>query len=186
MRTRGKDAAAALQPQNGFTLIELMVATSLFAMVLVSILAVSDLGWKLAPKDQERTHVIREAQTGLYQMTRELRQGYEVLDAQPWQMQVRVLVAGTPQDITYRCDERHPTNSSWRRCVRSGDGAERVVIDRLLDDRVFEYTRRSPGGPITYVQAKASVPAAGDRGDGHPHNVVLDDGFYMRNQNLLR
>jgi prepilin-type N-terminal cleavage/methylation domain-containing protein len=184
MRTRGKDAAAALQRQDGFTLIELTVTAAMLAVVLLAILSVSDLGWKLAPKDQERTHMIRETQTGLYQMTRELRQGYEVVDAQPSVMQVRVLVQGNPRLVTYRCDVPHPTKPAWRRCVRSGDGPDRVVLDRLLDDNVFEYTRRAPGGPITYVRAKAVVPAAGDLAKGHPHRVVLDDGFYMRNQNL--
>ncbi len=174
-----------LRREAGFTLLEVTITAALLGIVIVAILAVADTGQDLAPKDQQRAHAIRDAQTGLHEMTRELRQARQVRSAGPSSLSVRVLVGGALTDVTYRCDQPHPTAPTYTRCVRSAGGASRMVIDRVLNGgSVFEYTRSSRSGVITYVRAKLEVPAKGDLKDGHPHRVVLDDGFYMRNLNL--
>jgi type II secretory pathway pseudopilin PulG len=173
-------ARRVLRSQAGFSLLELTMAATLLGVVVIAILAVADTSQKLAPKDQERAHAIRETQTGLHQMTRELRQAHAIVSTSPTAMTVRVLVNGVEQEVTYRCDQPHPTNSAWKRCLRG----TRLVVDRVLNNPVFEYTRSRPTGPITFVNAKVEVPAAGDLKDGHAHSIVLDDGFYMRNLNL--
>jgi prepilin-type N-terminal cleavage/methylation domain-containing protein len=174
-----------LRRESGFTLLEVTITAALLGIVIVAILAIADTGQNLAPKDQERAHAIREAQTGLHGMTRELRQAQQVVAATPSSMTVRVPIDGTETTVTYRCDEPHPTNDAYTRCVRDGDSGTRMVVDRLQNGAsVFEYTRNPTSGAITYVRAKVDVPAAGDLKGGHPHHVVLDDGFYMRNLDL--
>ena len=173
-------ARRVLRSQAGFSLLELTMAATLLAVVVIAILAVADTSQKLAPKDQERAHAIRDTQVGLHQMTRELRQAHAIVATSPQSMTVRVLVNGAEQQVTYNCNSPHPANSAWKRCLRG----TKLVVDRVLNNTVFEYTTSRPGGPITFVNAKVEVPAAGDRKDGHPHSIVLDDGFYMRNLNL--
>lgn len=171
--------------QSGFTLLELVASSALLGLVITSILAFADVGQKLTPKDQERAHVIREAQTGLHSMTRELRQARQIRSARGDSITVRVLSGGTLVDVTYSCTTPHPTAPGYTRCYRSGDGPSRMVIDRVLNgSSVFEYTRSSRSGVITWVRAKVEVPAKGDLKEGYKHKVVLDDGFYMRNLNL--
>jgi prepilin-type N-terminal cleavage/methylation domain-containing protein len=164
--------------ERGFTLIELMITAALLAFILFAILAISDTTTKHAVRDQERAHVIREAQVGLHRMTRELRQAYTINSSSATAMNVQVLVNGTATTVSYDCSVIHPTDSSLRRCVRTVGVDSVVVVDRMKPGTVFTYDGNSPP---RYVQARVSVPAKGERVGGHPHYVVLDDGFYMRN-----
>ena len=175
-----------LREQKGFTLIETVLVAATLSVILVAILQISDTTQKLAPKDQERAHVLREAQTGLHRMTRELRQATEVLATGPHLMDVQTPVRGVSTRVTYRCDQSHPTNSSWRRCVRFEGSASALVVDRLLNgtNPVFTFETDPDTAQVDYVTAKVEVPAGGDLQDGHKHRVVLDDGFYMRNQDI--
>ena len=172
-----------LRRESGFTLLEVTITAALLGIVVVAILAIADTGQNIAPKDQERAHVIRDAQTGLHQMTRELRQARQVRTAQPGSVTVRVGSALT--EVTYNCLQARPGTAGQTQCVRTSGGSSRMVIDRVLNGgSVFEYRRSTRSGVITYVRAKVEVPAKGDLKEGHKHKVVLDDGFYMRNLNL--
>jgi len=172
--------------QSGFTLVETRFVAATLAVILMAILNVSDTSQKLMPKDQERANVIDEAKTGLHGMTRELRQATAVHATSATTMEVDAPFRGVSTRISYRCDQPHPTNRSWRRCMRVQGSSSRMVIDRVIngDAPVFTYTTDPQNGRITYVDVKVEVPAAGDRKDGHKHKVILDDGFYMRNQDV--
>lgn len=171
--------------QSGFTLVETMFVAATLSVILIAILNVSDVAQKTVPKDQERANVISEAKTGLHGMTRELRQATAVYVTSPTTIEVDAPFRGVSTRISYRCDEPHPTNSDWRRCVRVAGTNSRMVIDRVLNDDdanpVFTYTTDPQNGQPTYVAVRLDVPAAGDRKDGHKHKVILEDGFYMRN-----
>src|SRR4051794_18226142 len=64
--------------ERGFTLIELMITCTVLTLVIGATLAVLDTSQQKARNDIERQDAINEAQTGLYRMTRELRQGSAV------------------------------------------------------------------------------------------------------------
>ncbi len=174
--------------ESGFTLIELLVATTVGLLVAGAALALVDSVARIAPRDQERAHAIREAQVGLDRMTRELRQAQSVNGATSTLMDIDVTIGAVTLRVIYDC--------SRARCVRRQGmpGAEppsggEVVIDRILNgaapDPVFVY---SPAGslPPDHVEVSIAVPAAGDRKDGHAHSVVLDDGLALRNVGLTR
>lgn len=171
------------------TLPEILVTVVTFTFVMLAILGLLDSVAQQQPKDQERAIAIREAQSGLHRMTRELRQAYKVLDAQPKSMYVLVGRASPPDvHVKYDCGVVHPDNSEYSRCVRwaapvgqalpvnePGD----VVIDRGLSEVLFSYTP----GPLNprFVRTHLAVPQRGEREAGYNMSLVLDDGFYLRN-----
>lgn len=189
MGARSRRLREAGRDETGFTLIEQLVTMVVLVVVLGAVLALFETTAKIAPRDQERAHSIRDAQVGLDRMGRELRQAYAVNAATPNLLDVNVTIRGQSRRVLYDCNRP--------RCVRrqgapgadlSGLGGE-VVIDRLLNgvsgEPVFTYS--PPGAfPPAHVEARVRVPAAGERADGHPHSVVLDDGLALRNISLGR
>ncbi len=170
------------------TLIELLVAATVGLLVAGAALTLLDTMARIAPKDQERAHAIREAQVGLDRMTRELRQAQSVNGATATLMDIDVTIGVVTRRVIYDCAKP--------RCMRreglpgaEPPGGGEVVIDRVLNGTrghpVFAY---SPSGvlPPNHVEVSIAVPAAGDRKDGHAHRVVLADGLALRNVGLAR
>lgn len=183
--------------ERGMALYELVIVIAIMGFVLTALLGMLDTAAKMGPRDQERAHAIREAQTGLHVMTRELRTAYKVLEATDYSMYVLLTINGVDKHVRYDCnrpysatdDPNHPYDQSYMRCRRriatvgqalpSDPDSGTVVIDRILAEQVFTYspTALAP----TYVEAKIKVPSRGERKEGNNHTVTLDDGFYMRN-----
>lgn len=171
-------------------LAEVMITLVTFTFAMGAILSLLEGVLKQAPKDQERAIAIREAQAGLHRMTRELRQGYKVLDAQPKSMYV-LIGRSTPPDIhvKYDCDIAYPGNTALRQCVRwqANVGSELpqngvVVIDRIVSEVTFNYAP-SPLNP-TYAQVHLKVPQKGEGNVGFGKDLVLEDGLYLRNTDV--
>jgi prepilin-type N-terminal cleavage/methylation domain-containing protein len=192
--------SSRLGAEAGFSLIELMLVVSLLVVVLTAVISLLETTTRLAPREQERSIAIRDAQVGLDRMVRDLRHTYRVIATTDSSMEVlmtvrRVNAAGQTvyedRHVLYRCNVPHPTNADRRRCVKVEAAAAaalpaistgEVVIDRVLPGGVFTF---SPG-PLAprYVTARVTVPAAGERADGFAHSFTLDDGFYLRNTAL--
>ncbi len=157
-------------------------------MVLGAVLSFGEVTQRLAPRDQERSHVIREAQVGLHRMTRELRQAHLVNDRGPYFIDVQVRVNGVDTRVRYECDRPHPVEPAYRRCLRfvNGGATGELVVDRVLNaadmppDPVFSYTTDA-GGNVAHVEARVELPARGDLKLGHGHRITYADGFYPRN-----
>jgi hypothetical protein len=174
-----------LADERGFMLVELALAVALLGVVLGAILMFADATHKLSPKEQERAMAIQTAQTGIYRMTRELRQAHGVNVSQPLVMDVNYMSSGVNRQVRYDCDEPHPTVPAYRRCVRMEAGRpDEVVVDRVLNTTtIFTYTTNLTGA-ITYVRVAIDVPARGERNtnvNGYQHQIGLYDGFYLRN-----
>jgi hypothetical protein len=181
-RGDNRQAANPRPGEGGYALVELLVVASLLVVVLGAILALGETTQRIAPKESERAHVIRESQVGLHRMTRELRHAFQAPTVSGSTMQADVLVAnGATRTVRYDCDEAHPTDAAYTRCLRqvlSGGtwSAGEVVIDQVLNGTaVFSLT------PPDYVGATVEVAARGGLKDGHDHRIILQDGFYMRN-----
>jgi len=186
-------AASRLREQGGWTLIELLISSALLIVILSAILALLETANKTVPQDQERAADIREAQVGLYQMTREMRQAYLLVQSTPYLLEAHVYENGADHDVTYDCTGNSATGPNLGQCVRaetSGGvaGPRTVVIDRLLNKpgsglpSVFTYTQT--GGRTTYAAAHVEVPSKGARTTGYLYRIVLQDGMYFRNLNL--
>ena len=175
------------------SLAEVVVSMATFSFVMFAILGLVETTARQQPKDQERADALREAQVGLARMTRELRQGYKVLDADSSSMYVRLTSQEVDKHVKYDCGVADPAHPGYTRCVRwealvgqplPTDQPGEVVIDRSLSSVLFSY---SPG-PLNpnYVQVKITVPQKGELKTGYRSNFVLDDGFYLRNTDVLR
>ena len=182
---------ARLRRQEGVTLIELLVATGIFLILLGAVLALLSASNKVAAQDQERTHAIRDTQVGVYRMTRELRQAYSIVQNTPHKMEVHVWVAGADHDVTYDCTGTSSAGPPLGQCVRfettaSGQTPPTTVVDRLVNapssgrPPVFTYDVNG-SGQTTYARVHVETPAKGERQDGYGYRVVFDDGFFMRN-----
>jgi hypothetical protein len=108
-------------------------------------------------------------------------------------MQADVLTAGTTRTVSYECNQPHPSESAYTRCLRyivSGgvkSGGE-VIVDRVLNggasatNPVFATSDVDADGRIDYVKVVVEVAARGDLKSGYEHRVVLEDAIYMRNR----
>jgi hypothetical protein len=194
---RNPRPTAARSGEAGYALTELLLVSSLLVIVLGAILALGETTQRIAPRDTERAHVIREAQVGLHGMTRQLRQAAD-MTVPPHEAATASTLDLTLRDGTrfsFECDEPHPTETGYNRCVRFPvvDGVKQeqngmVLIDRVLNgpagtgatNPIFQY-ETNLAGIVTYVHVSIHVPAKGDRTDGYDYDVVLEDGVYMRN-----
>jgi type II secretory pathway pseudopilin PulG len=182
LRDFNRRAAKARRGEAGYGLVELLVVASILIVVLGAILALAEATQRMAPRESERAHVIREAQVGLHRMTRELRHTFQTPTVSGSTMQAEVRAAnGATRTVRYDCDEAHPTDPAYTRCLRqvltggTWSGGD-VVIDRVLNGAaVFSLT------PPDYVGARVEVAARGNLADGHDHRIILEDGFHMRN-----
>lgn len=174
------------------TLVEMIISLATFSFVMVAILGLLETTAAQQPRDQERADALREAQVGLQRMTRELRQGYKVLDADSKSMYVRLTSQGEDKHVKYDCGVADPDTAGYTRCVRwealvgqalPTEQPGEVVIDRSLSEVLFSY---SPG-PLNpnYVQVHISVPQKGELANGYDSNFVLEDGFYLRNADVV-
>ena len=177
--------------ESGWTLIEMLISSVILVIMLGAVLALLDMTNTVAPRYQERAHDLREAQVGLYQMTRELRQAYSLASHSAYSVEAHVWENGADHDVTYDCTGTSVAGPGLGECVRfettgGTQGPSSVMIDRLLNrpgaglSPVFAYTTNG-AGRTTYATAHVEVPAKGARTTGYSHRIVLDDGFYMRN-----
>jgi prepilin-type N-terminal cleavage/methylation domain-containing protein len=190
MRAR---ADALLRRDDGFTLVELLVATSIFLVLLGAVFALLTASTNVTAQDQERTHAIREAQVGIYQMTRELRQAYSLVQNTSHKIEVHVWENGADHDVTYDCTGTSSSGPPLGQCVRyetsaSGQTPPTTVVDRLINGPssgrppVFAYSVNG-AGHTTYATVHIETPSKGERKQGYGYRVVFDDGFFMRNLN---
>ncbi len=170
------------------TLAELLVGMLTLSFVVLALLSLLDSAVRTAPRDEERASAIREGQSGLHVMTRELRQANKVWTPGKTQIYVNI---GDDKHVLYDCDVVHPDDATQRQCLRweaavgSGAPAEQpgqVVVERRLPGDVFTYEPNLINP--TYVKVHIQVPQAGERADGYHANLVLDDGFYLRNTDV--
>jgi hypothetical protein len=171
------------------TLAELLVGMVVMTIVLIAILGLLDAAVKTAPRDEERANTIREAQVGVHIMTRELREANKVWTPGKTQIYVNL---GDDRHVLYDCGIVQPDDPDERQCRRweAAIGSElpldepgELVVDRRLPGDVFTYEPNLINP--TYVKVHIQVPQSGEReSDGYHANLVLDDGFYLRNTDV--
>ena len=189
--------AAPDRGEAGYALTELLVVSSLLVIVLGAVLMLGEASQRIAPRETERAIVIRDAQVGMYRMTRELREAHNVVSPAAGTsaavFDAWVPTTTTPdrqRRVSYECNTAHPTDAAYTRCVRydvTAAGVKsngQVVVDRVLNGAAGStlpvFVRGST--PSTdYVKATVEVASRGDRKTGYATKTLLEDGFYMRN-----
>jgi len=171
------------------TLAELLVAMAVGTIVMLAVLGLLDATIQTAPRDQERADTIREAQVGVHFMTRELREANKVWTPGKTQIYVNI---GDDRHVLYDCGVVQPDNPDERQCRRWEaaigselplDEAGEVVVERRVPGDVFTYEPNLINP--TYVKVHIEVPQSGEReSDGYHQDLVLDDGFYLRNTDV--
>jgi prepilin-type N-terminal cleavage/methylation domain-containing protein len=198
-RTYGGRSTALARGEAGFTLVELLVSMSLLTIVMGALLGIADSSLPVAARDQERAHVLGEAQSGLDRMTRELRQATKVVWTSPTADAIWFEVdrTGSTVEVLYDCRVQ-PVGKPYRQCVKATGtnpavapsvASGRVVIDRVLNGTaaaathptVFSFSPNATS-PVQ-ISAEIVVAAQGERHSrrDYTHQFVLDDGVYMRN-----
>ena len=165
---------ARLRDERGISLIEVLMVASLLSVVLGAILSLGETTGRLAPADDERANVMDQARTGLYSMTRELRQANSVTSVSSYSIDVQA--GGQP--VNYTCNATHPTIAGRSICTRTGGGRTTTVVDHVVNQAQGTSVFARSGD---FLSVTLKVAAAGDRGDGHKSTLTLDDGLYLRN-----
>lgn len=170
--------------ERGFSLIELLVAMTVLATVMVATLGVLDSSSRMARSDTDRASAIQEAQVGLDRMVRELRHTRLVNSASAQVLDVTVLQRGISRRVVFDCSVAHPVTSGQRRCTRSADGGTpEAIVDRVrnigADSGAFTYTPAT--GAPKHVTVRLAVAANDGRASGHSRSLVLTDGTALRN-----
>lgn len=209
IRTPDRTPRLSLRASDGFSLFELLVAMTLFIVVLGAAAGVLAPSQKSANDDIANSTSQAEAQAQLDRMVRDLRQGTDVITANPNQM--TVLVNGS--QVSYKCDSGDLKWTSYQACYKltaaagatlPAASAANVVISRLSNgtttDPVFTYTlptvdetaetddEASDAGNTpdalspTYVAVKVKLPANGEQTvGGRTRTIQFDSGFALRN-----
>jgi prepilin-type N-terminal cleavage/methylation domain-containing protein len=171
-----------LRAHAGFTLVEQLVTMLILAIVIGATLTVLDTLMRAAPADQEWSQTVATTQAGMYQMTRELRQGTNVTLVTGYVASADVVLGGKTLHVLYQCD----LSSS---CTRKSTVAPAAAPARGAGgSTVIGYAQNfSLGTPVftspssKYFKVVVIVRSAGPLVTKHTHNVTLTDGFYARN-----
>jgi type II secretory pathway pseudopilin PulG len=151
---RSRTRRISLKACDGFSLPELLVAMTLFIVVVAAAGSVLAPAQRSANDDIENSTSQAEAQAQLDRMVRDLRQGTKIITANDNQMTVLV---NDGSQVSYKCDTADTKWTSYNACYRltaaneaatlSAPGAGNVVVSRVLNgttadptDPVFTYT----------------------------------------------
>jgi type II secretory pathway pseudopilin PulG len=188
MGCSGETAAAARRSQAGYTLVELLVASTVAMVVLGGAVTVFIGAVRSEPRTSSKVSAIRQGRVAVERISRELRQGSDVTSASAAGL---TLIAYLPEGscggsaeegaeqcrITYACE-----SSECTRAVAAPDGSSEgvaaQVVDELTSTEVFSYS------PPLEAEAEPEPEYVGvefsfETTEGGP--VVVSDGATLRN-----
>ena len=167
---------ARMAAEGGWTLIELLVAMAIFTFVMGAALSLFGNTVKSAPKEHDRAIAVREAQTGLSGMTREVRNAYDIVELtrnvidflvtrQGVHKRVRYECGVTDTDVTpalKKCERSEATLSSRTQDPLPATGTPRKVSDGCSTapaaDPVFSYTMPPEGASGSGRRSRRLLP----------------------------
>src|SRR3712207_4728666 len=122
--------------ERGFTLIEQLIVAVGLVFIVSAIPGMTEVAERMAPQDNARNHTVREAQTGIDRMTRELRHADQLTLTSTNRIDARVMMRGrvNPYLVRYDCGQLMPGSQSLRRCVRTepgGSARTEVVVENV-------------------------------------------------------
>ncbi len=183
---------ARMAVEEGFSLIELVMAMAIFTFVMGAALSLFEVTVKSAPKDQERAVAVREAQTGLSSMTREVRNAYDIVELTPNVIDYLVARQGVNKRVRYECGiTDNDVTPALKKCQRSeatltsatqdplpATGTARKVIGRMINGTaaapVFSYTTPAQE-PLDREDDPLDYPEADQICNPQPEDYVAGD-----------
>jgi prepilin-type N-terminal cleavage/methylation domain-containing protein len=164
--------------QDGFTLVELLIAATLMGLLLTASLAVLTAIERGQREVGSRTDELSRARAGIERMTREIRQANEVRSVTTSSLEVTTL--------TYAAGSTTPANAvvryacSGSTCTRQvGSAAATTIVPNVTNpDAVF--TSSALNGKINYVAFSITMRTQG-AARGSTGSITLADGVQLRN-----
>jgi prepilin-type N-terminal cleavage/methylation domain-containing protein len=175
--------------EGGFTLVELLVASAMGAIVMSSVALLMISAVRDQPRISHQAQDISTARWVLERMTRELRGGIAMVEATSSKISFEAYVrhttcGGTTQlpstasptvcQITYQCT----TTACFRTEAPKGgsSGTPRQIFSGIDSNQVFTSI---PSGKPTYVKVTLRLPNPKGSGD-----LTISDGASLRNATL--
>jgi type II secretory pathway pseudopilin PulG len=174
----------------GFTLVELLVASVAAIVVFSATLVLLHSSQQVQARDSEWALVMQEDRAGLARMVRDMRQATKVEEAKPGKIVFLATIGGKSWKISYECGVAQ-SGTTFTECLRLAAEAGNALPgtgpatarDVLNGSAVFSYSPSTAEPKL--VTAKIELPAKGTLkqagSSGYNHNVVLEDGAFMRN-----
>jgi prepilin-type N-terminal cleavage/methylation domain-containing protein len=181
--------------EQGFTLVELVIAMTLGLLVIGAAVTVFTAGIGTQPMIDKRAAQIDQARSMSDRLTRELRQGSNASSVNPAQLMILTYVPRTtcggstvgPDTrcrVFYSCTQSGATASCTRvECPPAllvpgtGCGPTTTVLTGLTTNQVFTFSPQTPGQ--AYVGIHLAFPA--ENGDDA---ITIQDGVALRNPPL--
>ncbi|MEX0973003.1 MAG: prepilin-type N-terminal cleavage/methylation domain-containing protein [Solirubrobacterales bacterium] len=183
MGSIGDTAGAPRRAEQGYTLIELLVAATVGMVVLGGAVTIFLGAVRSEPRTASKVTAIQQGRVAVERITRELRQGLDVPTATAGELAVVTYVkqsscGGSPADTSIACRVTYTcTAGECSRTVAQPDGsspgAATQVVSGLSSTEVFSYSP-SAAEPA-YVDVALSFTAR----EGGP--VAIADGVALRN-----
>jgi type II secretory pathway pseudopilin PulG len=184
--------------EAGFSLIEVLVACGLMALVLGALMEPLVLSQRIETRDTNYDFAQQSARTGLDSMVAQIRQATAVTpQSNTVVINVNLPVNGvdTAETVEYECDIQQPGSTTYHECLRvqTAEGGTlppistgEPVIQNLLNGTyaspVFTWGP-DPNAPY-YMTATIQVPSSNGSNIGFTHAITLSDGALMRNLNV--
>jgi prepilin-type N-terminal cleavage/methylation domain-containing protein len=181
-----------LRGEQGFTLVELLVASVIGLAILGVSVSVFTSGIRTEPRISQRAAEIQEARVMAERISRELRQGSNATSSTPSQLMIltyvpRASCGGSTVGPATRCRIFYSCDSAGT-CTRTecgpnvsappvGCGSAVRVVEGLASNQVFAFTPRLPGQ--AFVSIDLAFPATS--GDDA---ITIADGVALRNPPL--
>jgi competence protein ComGC len=190
-----------LHAEDGFTLVELLIAAAASVVLLGGVLSMLTSSQRIENRDTEWALTMQEGRAGLSRMTREIRQASSVFSAGGSSIDFAATFEGQKKEIYYDCEVAQ-AGTTFRECVRVAVNygsvlpslsSGQVIVRDLLNgtthdpsDPVFSFTPDAVAP--TLAALKFALPAGGTLSGsaGYSHQVVLTNDAYMRNLNLAK
>jgi prepilin-type N-terminal cleavage/methylation domain-containing protein len=184
MRAISRKRRCSISGDDGFTLVELLVATTLATIVLGAGVMVFTAAVQSQPKASTRAAKVQQARTTAERITRELRQGWGAPTTTASQLSILTYVphtacGGTTTGAAIGCRVTYTCASGTCTRVESqadgtAPGPSQIVVSGLSSSNVFSYTFNSAGP--TWVGVTLEFPA----GNGDDA-ITVEDGAALRN-----
>jgi Tfp pilus assembly protein PilW len=168
-RTRRVGGPRRLSDAHGFTLVELLVGTLMGLAVLTGVLSLLIDGLNGQARVEARTYQLDQAQAGMQQLVRALREATSVTLVSSSSITYSEPVATGTQSVSFSC------SAASTSCTSTAGGVQQTAITNVINTNIFT---ASPTSSPTYIGIALEISAS------KATPVTLTDGVGLRNVTL--